>query len=127
MSRIKTMCAAFVVMATGITQAAANNDIAFSFAECAGRFSAEMEHAWLLNDPVAQVYEQDRASFVSLTDASLAPGQGRAILGHRVEVKLAHAALLQQASFGTRADRAKTARHVANTHLATCRTLLLGS
>ncbi len=121
------MCAALVVMASGIEQAAADSDIAFSFAECAGRFSAEMEHAWLLNDPAANAFEQDRASFVSLTDASLAPGQGRAILSHRIEVKLAHAALLQQSSFGTRPDRATMARRVADQHLSTCRTLLLGS
>jgi len=121
------MCAAFVVLVNGYTQAQANDDIAFTFAECAGRFSAEMEHAWLLNDPVSRAHKQDRATFVTLADASLAPNQGREMLNHRIAVKFAHAALLQQASFGTRAHRAKKARKVADGHLSTCRTLLLRS
>lgn len=121
------MCTAFVVVTSGTIQATADNGIAFSFAECAGRFSAEMEHAWLLNDPAADMFEEDRAYFVTLTDASRAQDQGRLILNHRIEVKLAHAALLQQASFGPQPDRAAAARYIADRHIVACRSLLLGS
>lgn len=114
------------VIGTAVTANAAD-EIAYSFAECAGRFSAEMEHAWLLNDPAASAIERDRSTFVSLTRATHAPGAGRAILSHRIEVKLAHAALLQRASFATHQDIAQSARRTANQHLAACRALLLGS
>ncbi|WP_206540150.1 hypothetical protein [Tateyamaria sp. ANG-S1] len=107
--------------------AVAHDTLAYTFAECAGRFSAEMEHAWLMNDLGASDHETDRASFSMLTSATMAPNEGRDILNHRIEVKLAHAALLQQASFGTTPQRAQSAQKVAKQHIAACRTLLLGS
>lgn len=119
-----------VVAATALateSQALEREDIAYRFAACAGRFSAEMEHGWLMNDPRADVIAQERSAFVKLVEAALPTGQGRAVLSHRIEVKLAHAALLQHASFATRPDRARAARRTANHHLTTCRTLLLGS
>ncbi|WP_083957658.1 hypothetical protein [Tateyamaria omphalii] len=107
--------------------AAAHDGLTYTFAECAGRFSAEMEHAWLTNDPAASDIAADRTSFAMLTSATMAPDEGRNILNHRIEVKLAHAALLQQASFGTTPARARSARQVANKQIRACRTLLLGS
>ncbi|MBY5932615.1 hypothetical protein KUV51_06350 [Tateyamaria omphalii] len=124
---MKTIIAAGAVV-VGMASAAVSHDaLAYTFAECTGRFSAEMEHAWLMNDPGASDHETDRASFALLTSATMAPGEGRSILNHRIEVKLAHAALLQQASFGTTPKRAHSAQQVAQRHIAACRTLLLGS
>ena len=80
-----------------------------------------------MNDPAARTFEADRAAFVGLTTATMTPDQGRSVLSHRIEVKLAHAALLQQATFGQTLHRSQAARHVANRYLATCRRLLLGS
>lgn len=127
MSRIKTFVATAAFIGISGLPASATDSIAYDFAGCAGRFSAEMEHAWLMNDPVARNHEQDRATFVTLTDASLAPQQGRAVLSHRIEIKLAHSALLQKATFDTRSRWAETARRMATHHLAACRALLLGS
>ncbi|MEM8654171.1 MAG: hypothetical protein AAGF36_05460 [Pseudomonadota bacterium] len=127
MSRIKILLAAATVTVASQGLASDKDTIAYAFAACAGRFSAEMEHAWLMNDPATDSIAQERSAFVHLTDAALPPGQGRAILHHRIEVKLAHAALLQQASFATHPGRARKAHRTADTHLATCRRLLLGS
>ncbi|WP_299652956.1 hypothetical protein [uncultured Tateyamaria sp.] len=124
---MKTMIAAIAFIGAGGLQVSADDSIAFDFAGCAGRFSAEMEHAWLMNDPDARHHEEDRATFVTLTEASLAQQQGRAILSHRIEVKLAHSSLLQQATFDTRPRRADAARRMATQHLSACRTMLLGS
>ncbi|WP_299041772.1 hypothetical protein [uncultured Tateyamaria sp.] len=127
MSRKRTITVATVALLSTLTPALAHDDVAYTFAECAGRFSAEMEHAWLINDQRADMFAADRASFVVLTTASMRPDDGRAILGHRIEVKLAHAALLQQATFATAPSRARAARDTALRHLAACRSLLLGS
>ena len=121
------MTAATVALFANLSPAFAQGDLAYTFAECAGRFSAEMEHAWLMNDPDADTFERDRASFVVLTTASMAPDQGRDVLGHRIEVKLAHAALLQQATFSPVPVRARAAGDTARRHLTACRALLLGS
>ncbi len=121
------MIAAGAVICGMSGAAPAHDDLAYTFAECAGRFSAEMEHAWLMNDPGASDIAADRSSFVMLTSATMAPNDGRSILSHRIDVKLAHAALLQQATFGTTPARARSAQKVAQRHIATCRTLLLGS
>lgn len=121
------MTVATVALLANLTPAFAHDGVAYTFAECAGRFSAEMEHAWLMNDPQADAYQEDRASFVVLTTASMPPDQGRSVLGHRIEVKLAHAALLQQATFATSPARARAAQSTAQRHLAACRALLLGS
>ena len=127
MSRKRTIAVATVAFLANLQPAFAQDDVAYTFAECAGRFSAEMEHAWLMNDPRADAFQEDRASFVVLTTASMAPDQGRSVLGHRIEVKLAHAALLQQATFATSDAHANAARATAQRHLASCRSLLLGS
>lgn len=127
MSRMKTrIAAAGTVVMIGL-QASAHDRVAFDFAGCAGRFSAEMEHAWLMNDPAARHFERDRATFVTLTEASMPSQQGRQILSHRIEAKLAHSALLQKATFDTRPRTADTARRIAARHLAACKALLLGS
>ena len=121
------MCAAFVVMATGITQAAADNDIAFSFAECAGRFSAEMEHAWVLSDPRAEHYENARSGFVSLLAAVATEADAQRAMSHRIETKFAHAALLQVATFNQDGVASAAARRIATVHLGQCEMFLLGA
>lgn len=98
-----------------------------AFADCAGRYSAEMEHAWLMGTDGADVMQERRASFVALLDASMPAQAGRIILNRRIEAKFAHAALLQLADLGPDPQRARHARMAANMHLTTCSRMLLGS
>lgn len=89
--------------------------------------SAEMEHAWLTNDPAADAYKGQRLTFLTLLDATLPAGQERAALHHRIEAKLAHASLLTIATFSDRAERADHARTRAEWHLSACTEMLLDS
>ena len=98
-----------------------------AFADCAGRYSAEMEHAWLVDTSGADEMQQKRATFVALLEAVMPEQSGRLVLDRRIQAKFAHAKLLQQADLGTDRARANRARMVAQTHLAACRKMLLGS
>ena len=89
--------------------------------------SAEMEHAWLINDPAAPEYEGQRLTFLALLEATAPDGRERVILQHRIEAKLAHASLLTIATFSDRADRADRARTRAKWHLSACTEMLLDS
>ncbi len=109
------------------TPTLASPDLVQTFAGCAGRMSAQMEHAWLVNDPAAPDYEGQRLTFLTLLDATLAQGQERDALHHRIESKLAHASLLTIATFSDRPDRAKQARMRAKWHLMSCTEMLLDS
>ncbi|MBO9446969.1 hypothetical protein [Ruegeria sp. R14_0] len=104
----------------------AEGDMVKSFAGCAGRFSAEMEHAWLLNDAKAQDYELRRGGFVSLLEATTTAENAEFVLSHRVNSKHAHARLLQTATFGSDKTKASAARRTAKQYLDQCNLLILG-
>ncbi len=89
--------------------------------------SAEMEHAWLINDPQADAFEAQRAAFLSLLDATMPVGHERDVLAARIDAKMAHAALLTASTFGTTPDRAMRARQRANWHVTACQAMLLDS
>ncbi len=105
--------------------AAAQPDTLKTFASCAGRLSAEMEHQWLLSDPASYQTEAHRAAMLSLVDAIMAPDQGRDVLNWRVDAKQAHAVLLTRATFNDDADDAAWALSRAEAELAACTGLLL--
>ena len=96
-----------------------------TFASCAGRLSATMEHQWLMSDPTSDRTQAQRAAMLSLVDAVMAPGQGSQVLTWRIEAKQAHAVLLTRAAFGQDADDATWALQKAEAHLAQCTGLLL--
>lgn len=104
----------------------AENDLVKSFASCTGRYSAEMEHAWLISDPRADEFEARRLSFVALLDATVTPDTARQTLHYRINAKHAHAGLLQVARFNLDTSRANAARSAAARLLSQCDYLLLG-
>ena len=115
-----------MLLSPSALQAEAREDLPWIFAACAGRLSAEIEHAWILGDSETANYENQRRAFVSLAEATI-PDQGsRALLNHRIEAKLAQARLLTVATFQTDPKRAKFAERMASTHINACRMLLLG-
>lgn len=98
-----------------------------TFATCAGRFSAELEHAWLMRDAGSLQIEARRLAFLSLLDASTPTERQRHALHLRIRAKAAHSDLLAQASFSTDADRARWARRRAGDEIASCAGFLLKS
>ena len=106
-------------------QAAAGSPLFQQFAGCVGRMSAEMEHAWLLNDPAADAIAAQRLTFLSLLDATMPAGHERDALAARIDAKMAQATLLTAATFGTSSDRVTHARNRAAWHVRVCREMLL--
>lgn len=111
----------------GPISAAASPTMVETFATCAGRLSAELEHAWLMYDPASEVLEHQLTQFRDIV-AALADDQiGAELLALRIDAKFAQASLLQTASFGTDARRRALARTYALGALSQCRDLLLDS
>ena len=97
------------------------------FAGCTGRVSAQMEHAWLMNDARAGELADLRLKLVGILEAIMPADQARATLNHRIEVKRAHSAMLTTATFGTNPRQAKMALRAAQIQVDACRNLLLDS
>ena len=95
------------------------------FATCAGRFSAEMEHDWLIGG-TGDAARATRAIFVALIDAASDPAQAAALLDTRIRAKHAQAVLLQQASFHTDRVLARRAQAMAQRQRRLCETMILG-
>ncbi|MEX0339551.1 MAG: hypothetical protein AB3N11_10975 [Arenibacterium sp.] len=125
MSGLRTSALLCVVLLVLARPAAASDEIYNVFAGCAGRFSAEMEHAWLMGDAAADEYESQRHTFISLTEAAIPAEKTRAVLHHRLDHKLAHASLLTIATFGQDDRRARAARSAAKAYRQACEQLLL--
>ncbi|WP_428511583.1 hypothetical protein [Roseovarius sp.] len=97
------------------------------FAGCTGRLSAELEHAWLMQDPDADILETRRARFEQLLAATSTPDQRSHLLDHRIRAKKAHARILSTAQFSRDTDRAGWARQRANAEIGYCQSFLLES
>ena len=125
MSRIKTFTLILLAFFALARPALASGDLHIVFAGCVGRFSAEMEHAWLMGDGSADTYEGHRSAFISLMEATMPEGSGSRVLHQRLDHKMAHASLLTLATFGTDARRARAASLAAKSYRLECEQLLL--
>lgn len=99
------------------------------FASCAGRYSATMEHEWLMGRD-GRAAEAQRRGFVALLDAVLPDARaagmtGPQVLNLRIEAKFAQAQLLQTASFHDDPARRDRAAQSAAREIIGCRGLLL--
>ena len=127
---MKTILGFAVIAVCAAGQAAAmdqSDRLERVFAGCAGRLSAEMEHAWLIDGDESDALQAQRSAFVAMLEASTPQGQERSVLAYRIDTKMAHASLLTLATFHEDEQRAETARLLAHQHVAQCRTLLLGA
>ncbi len=96
------------------------------FAVCLGRASAEMEHRWLIGGGAES--EQDRRAMFEMLLDTVAPSSGLPgpqILDMRIRAKMAHAQLLQIATFHTDPDRKRRAAAAARRAMRPCSALLL--
>jgi hypothetical protein len=120
------LSAAMIPFAAGATDfAPAPPDQLHFLATCAGRLSAVMEHQWMFDGPASEVTAAQFQAVVEILDAITWPDQRRAVMGWRIEAKVAHRALLSSAALGTNPDRAATASKQAQQLLAPCTAMLL--
>ncbi|MCR8549773.1 hypothetical protein M4578_18230 [Salipiger sp. P9] len=101
------------------------------FADCAGRFSAEIEFTWLMQRGDGATDQTLRAGVEALLaailpDARAAGLDGIALRHRRIAAKAAQARLRHGAQFGTDPRRATRARLLASRHRAACAALLPG-
>lgn len=92
------------------------------FAACTGRFSALIEHQWLMGEP-SEPAMAEREAMLGLLDAA---GGGQQAMALRIEAKAAEAALLRAATFGPESRRPWAAAR-AKALIADCRRLLSGA
>ena len=96
------------------------------FAGCLGRYSAEMEHEWMLGRDGDDA-KATREVFVSLLEATMDENQAKQVLAHRIASKLSQSSLLSVASFSRDTERASRAAELRQIEIANCRRLLLDS
>jgi hypothetical protein len=100
---LETFLTAMAVGFAGCGPASADS-LLRDFAVCAGRYSALVEHQWLVDGPASDASAGTRDSLLSLVEAVEEPGMGAAVLGWRIEAKVAQKALLQRAHFAKDRD-----------------------
>ncbi|WP_460274823.1 hypothetical protein [Celeribacter sp. ULVN23_4] len=99
--------------------------LAREFAYCVGRLSATVEHQWLLSDPRSDSTLLHRTRMLSLLESVARPEQASQLLTLRLSAKVAHASLLQRATFDPSHERARAAHHRAEIALRQCLALIL--
>lgn len=110
---------------TGPAQALTPETQLRTFAACAGRLTAQLEHAWLFASEDSHKIERQRSQVVELLMAVAPSNRGRDILHWRIEARAAHRALLSRASFGASDDDATWAMTLAENYVADCTGFLL--
>ena len=125
MSALRTIGFGLALMILTVGGSQALDDLTRDFAYCAGRYSAEMEHAWLMSDTASDVPEAKRAAFVELLEAVAPEGSGSSVLHYRISAKAAQSALLARSSFAGDADIAENAREQAASLVRACDRFLL--
>ena len=124
MSSLKTLALTFAVVFAA-APALSTGSLHQLFAGCAGRFSAEMEHAWLMGKVEADLFEDRRRTFLSLVEAVMPADSARDVLRHRIENKMAHASLLTISTFGSDPKLAEAANSAARAYRLGCERILL--
>ncbi|MCX7288748.1 MAG: hypothetical protein NTW20_14660 [Rhodobacterales bacterium] len=104
---LETILTALAVGFAGCGPASAD-PLLREFAVCAGRFSALVEHQWLVDGPASDASAGTRDSLLALVEAVEEPGMDATVMGWRIEAKVAQKALLQRAHFAK--DRVADAR-----------------
>jgi hypothetical protein len=137
MSKMKTLICFAIWALAQPGNLAADSPLHKRFANCAGIFSAQMEHAWLMGNADADRFQHLRQTFTDLTRASLPASQDtpmatpradeHQILSHQIASKIAHKALLQTATFASDSGQARTAKRTVQSQQGQCTRMLLDS
>ncbi len=95
------------------------------FAECAGRMSASVEHAWLTGADDAPLRAQ-RDGFADIIAALTEPASRVQVMDWRIRAKMDHKRLLSVAVFSDKPRLARLATIQARAHVSRCGAVLLG-
>lgn len=106
MNSLRTLSVALILAACFATPIRAGDGIVWTFAECTGRLSAQMEHQWLTSDPASETTEARRKVMIALLEATMSKEDPRSILAHRIDAKHAQSQLLTRARFNRDAEDA---------------------
>lgn len=89
------------VLAVGLSAygPAMANPLLREFAVCAGRFSALVEHQWLVDGPASEASARQRDSLVSLVEAVARPEELKTTMAWRIDAKVSQKRLLDRAWF----------------------------
>ena len=80
----------------------------------------------MFDGAAADAIKAERAAVLDILEAMMPSERGRAVLNWRVEAKMAQAALLTRATFGSDERAQRYARILAAQNVETCRAQLLG-
>lgn len=97
---LETSLAAFAFGVLGTSPAMAD-PLLREFAVCTGRFSALVEHQWLVDGPASEVSARQRDDLWALVEAVAEPAEAQVASNWRIEAKVAQKALLDRAWFAT--------------------------
>ena len=122
MGALRTLISLLCLVPFGSVCAA---DLTQVFATCTGRFSAELENAWLLQSNHVEVLEERRERFEELLGTVTSGETARSIMDQRIKAKSAHARLLQIAQFAQDAGAAGWAKRRAEVEIGYCANFLL--
>lgn len=103
----------------------ASDELVQDFAVCTGRYSAAMEHAWLMHTGDGDAFRDSRSRFETLLEAVTPNGKERDALAVRIDAKMAFASLLTRASFAEDPEEAAWAMTRAATQIRQCGMLIL--
>lgn len=117
---------AVLVLVTSGARADTDTDLVQTFADCAGRLSAEIEHAWLVGGADRAFFEERRDATLGLLAAVTEEAQSARAMDLRVRAKHAHARLLLHARFHTDPHTARLSGRRAATRIRACMAMLLG-
>lgn len=123
---MKTILAYFAIVVSLASTARAQDYAQLqTFATCAGRLSAVMEHQWMFDGDASEQTKAQRATVLELISAIMEPNMGRQVLNWRLMGKQAHNVLLTRATFNDDASDAIWARDQATLFERECTSLLL--
>lgn len=124
MGGLRTLLAALPLMAGLPVMASAQTPWSLTFAACAGRLSAQVEHQWLMRDAAASVTGAQKDQFTDLLATVVTDQNATALLALRIEAKQAQATLLRRATFNADARDARWAGARAAQGIAACVSLV---
>ena len=109
---------------------ASSVDLAQAFAACVGRYSASLEHSWLVGlsgDEARTRRETFRTLLEAVEpDARAAGMRPSDLLGYRINAKMAQAQLLSAAQYSDDPRRKRIAIARARSQMRACELLLIG-
>ena len=119
------LCLALFCATPAFTQSIDMDEQLHTFATCAGRLSAVMEHQWMFDGPASEHTKRHRDTVLELVAATMHPARDSDVMQWRIAAKVAQAALLNRATFNADARDAAWASAQADRLTRECTGLLL--